>query len=107
MSELSARSAAITISSERPSPDAPVPSVIVASLLPSGERRLTRSILHETFHARALVLCREQAGEVQPLDLQASVEVDVEAAVDGLLGGSQRERRAARVPGDQLDRCLV
>src|SRR5215469_17199476 len=100
-SELSARSAAITISSERPSSPrsagalskscAPVPSVIVASLLPSGERRLTRSILHETVHARALVLGREQPGEVQPLDLQAGIHVDVKALVDRLLGGTQRE----------------
>src|SRR5215472_12470924 len=101
MSVLSARSAAITISSERPgSSGASVPSVIVASPLPSGERGLARSILHEAAHARALVLGREQASEMQSLDLEAGVEVDVEAVVDGLLGGAQRERRAARIPGD-------
>src|SRR5260221_13879404 len=100
MSELSARSAPITISSERPSSagttDWSLPSVIVASplplacrrrlraagdyvLLPAGELRLARSILHETLHARALVLGREQAREVQPLDLKPGVQVGVQA----------------------------
>src|ERR1700689_4797178 len=111
MSELSARSAAITMSSERlsssppsppkppPSPRAPsppagsmLPSVIVGSPLPSGELRLPRSILHEAAHAGALVLRREQAGEVQPLDFEPSIEISVKAGVDRLLGGPQRDR---------------
>src|ERR1039457_4457462 len=103
-SALSARSAAVTMSSERLSPGsvtpapsfapAPAPSPAVA---PSGssvssacERGLPWPILDETPHPCPLVLRGEQAGEVQPLDLEPGVEVNFKALVDGLLRGAER-----------------
>src|ERR1700722_2470544 len=66
------------------------------------EGGLPRAVLKEAAHAVLLVLGGEQGGEVHPLDLQAGGQIDLEAPVDGLLGGPQRQRRAGRVLGDHV-----
>src|SRR5215813_4080133 len=71
------------------------------------EGGLPRPILNETAHPRALILGREQAGEVQPLDLQAGAEVCVQAVVDGLLRGPEGQRRARRIARHQAVCGLV
>src|SRR6201985_1006828 len=63
----------------------------------AGEGGLAGAVLQEAAHAGPLVLGAEQRGELHPLDLQAGGQVDAEPGVDGLLGGAQRERRAAGV----------
>src|SRR5512140_3987333 len=45
----------------------------------SDERRLAGAVLDEGLHADLAVLRREQRGELDPLDLQAGLEVDLEA----------------------------
>src|SRR6185437_11206695 len=74
--------------------------------LPSLEDRLTGAVLQEAAHPRLLVLGGEQRREVQPLDLQASAQINLQAAVHRLLGGAQRERRPRRVLGDHVLRGL-
>src|SRR5437879_13919106 len=61
----------------------------------AGEGGLAGAVFQEAAHAGLLVLGAEQGGELHPLDLQAGGQVDAEPGVDGLLGGAQRERRAA------------
>src|SRR5215813_14103073 len=139
MSELSARKAAATISSERPSSAcAASPGCVISrSVLlrrwpatqaeprrlavcpdptdtrttwprsPPGERCLPWSILHEASDACARVLRREQTGEVQPLDLQAGVEIGVQSIVDRLLCRPEGHSGPVGVPGHQLAGRLV
>ena len=73
----------------------------------AGEGGLAGAVLQEAAHAGPLVLGAEQRGELHPLDLQAGGQVDAEAGVDGLLGGAQRERRAAGVALHQVHGGLV
>src|SRR5665647_1545397 len=61
------------------------------------ELRLARRMLDEVPHADVTVTGREDAGELHPLDLQAGIEIDVEAPVDGLLGRADGVCRAAHV----------
>src|SRR5712692_2802140 len=112
-SALSARSAAVTRSSERPSPGSitGAPSFVAApggcAVSAAGERCLPWPILDETAHSCPLVLGGEQPGEVQPLDLEPGVEVDIEALIDGLLRGAQRDGRTAGIAAHQAPRRLV
>src|ERR1700685_2887191 len=127
-SALSAGSAAVTMSSERLSPGSvtPAPSFAAArSLAPApigcslsspgpgwqhsspGEPGLPWPILDETAHSCPLVLGGEQPGEVQPLDLEAGVEIYVKPLVDGLLRGAQRDSGAAGIAVHHLPRRLV
>src|SRR5262245_41364 len=127
-SALSARRAAVIISKERP-PSGSVmgrrgqrSSAGASALLlvrsagragppcaesAPGKGGLPWPILDETAHSRPLVLGREQRGEVQPLDLQASVQVDLEPGVDGLLGRTEGHGRAVGVLGHQVARHPV
>src|SRR5450631_314287 len=106
-SVLSARRAAISMSSDTSSLAAGSPggSPGSAGSLPGsagslpGKAGLSRSVVHEAAHAGPGVLRGEQPGELQPLDLQAGAQVDLQAVVDGLLGGPQGERGAGSVPG--------
>src|SRR5215813_6647877 len=139
MSELSARKAAATISSESPSSAcAASPGCVISrsvllrrwpatqaepgrlavypdrtdtraawSRLPPGERCLPWSILHEAAHARARVLRREQPGEMQPLDLQAGVEIRIKPVVDRLLCRAEGNRGAVGIPGHQFAGRLI
>src|ERR1700722_2476141 len=113
MSPLSARSAAVTMSSDRLSGTAgsfsgsPAPAPPLSTVMPSpagtgirslsGEGRLPRPILQETGHPGSSVLRREQSGERQSFVLKASVQVGIEGQVDGLLSSGNRDRRAARI----------
>src|SRR5580692_8775843 len=98
-SVLSARSAAISMSRDRlsPSPGSPGPGPPAPSS-PAGKASLSGAVLDEAAHAGPGVLGGEQPGELQPLDLQAGVQVGLQALVDGLLGRPQRHRRAGREP---------
>src|ERR1700728_3368400 len=71
------------------------------------EDGLSRAILQEAAHAGLLVRGGEQGGELQPLDLEPGGQVDLEAVVDRLLGGTQGERRGRRVLRDQVPGGLV
>src|SRR6266516_6616011 len=71
------------------------------------EGGLPGPILDETAHSRALILGREQSREVQPLDLQAGVEVGFQAVVDRLFRGPQGQRRARCVASHQAARGPV
>src|SRR5262249_11162583 len=127
-SALAARRAAVIISKERP----PSGSVIgrrgqrslagaLALLLvrsagragppraesAPGKGGLPWPILDETAHSRPLVLGREQRGEVQPLDLQAGVQVGLAPGVDRLLGRTECRRRAVGVLGARVARRPV
>src|SRR4051812_36380367 len=62
---------------------------------PALEPRLAGAVLHERPHADGAVLGGEQCGELLALDLQAGLQVHLEAAVDGLLGRPQGVRRRA------------
>src|SRR5450432_3431420 len=126
-SALSARSAAVTMSSERPSPGSvtAAPSLAGDSAVregdgmgrprarpgrqrsPPGERGLPWPILDETAHPCPLVLSGEQPGEVQSLDLEPGVEIYVQSLVNGLLRGAQRDGGAAGIAVHHLPRCLV
>src|ERR1700722_19765591 len=97
-SVLSARSAAISMSRDRPSPSPGPP----APSSPADKASLSRAVLDEAAHAGPGVLGGEQPGELKPLDLQAGVQVVLQALVDGLLGRPQRDRRAGREPLGQL-----
>src|ERR1700722_17800769 len=97
-SALSARSAAMTMS--RLSPSSPGTPTSLPTSLPT-ECRLSGAVLHEAAQAGLPVLGGEQAGEVQPLDLQAVIQVHVLAGVDGLLGRAQRQRRPGHVTSGQ------
>src|SRR5260370_33892443 len=98
-SALSARSAAVTRSSERPSPGSitGAPSFVAApgggAVSAAGERCLPWPILDQTAHSCPLVLGGQQPREVQPLDLDPRIEVDIEATSDGLLRCGQRHAR--------------
>src|ERR1700749_3699977 len=72
-----------------------------------GEGGFAGALLQEAAHAGPLVLGAEQRGELHPLDLEAGGQVDAEPGVDGLLGGAQRERRAAGVALHHAHRGLV
>src|SRR5437016_10363230 len=73
----------------------------------AGEGGLAGAVFQEAAHAGLLVLGAEQGGELHPLDLQAGGQVDAEPGVDGLLGGAQRERRAADVALHHVQGRLV
>src|ERR1700748_2157015 len=73
----------------------------------AGEGGLAGAVLQEAAHAGPLVLGAEQGGELYPLDLQPGSQVDAEPGVDGLLGGAQRERRAAGVALHHVQGSLV
>src|SRR5215813_8869102 len=105
MSLLSARSAAVTMSSD----GLPVGSIIAAASSfvgirwsPAAEGGLPRPILQEAAHAGPRILGGEHADEAHPLVFQSRCQVGLEADVDGLLCGGKRESRASREPGRQL-----
>src|ERR1700722_13037311 len=100
-SVLSARRAAMSMSRDRSSPTSPGRTGTAGAGpgtagSPPGKAGLPGAVLDEAAHAGLGVLGGEQAREVQPLDLQPSVEVGLQPLVDGLLGRPQRHRRAGR-----------
>ncbi len=62
----------------------------------SGEGGLAGPVLDERTHAGPLVVGREQRGEQVALQLQSAGQVAVQAAVDGGLGGRERDGGAGR-----------
>src|ERR1700735_1141591 len=105
-SVLSARRAAMSMSSDRSSPPwrATAGSEPGTTGSPPGKAGLPGAVLDEAAHAGLGILGGEQAREVQSLDLQPSVEVGLQPLVDGLLGRPQRPRRAGREALRELDR---
>src|ERR1700722_15079870 len=105
-SVLSARKAAMSMS--RASSPPPLPGTAGSEPgttgSPPGKAGLPGAVLDEAAHAGLGILGGEQAREVQPLDLQPSVEVGPPPLVDGLLGPPQRPRRAGREALRELDR---
>src|SRR5438552_1290551 len=61
---------------------------MIKAKVSAGEGGRPRPILDEPAHSRAPVLGREQAREVEPLDLQARGQAGIQAVVDRLLGGA-------------------
>src|SRR5262249_24106697 len=90
-----ARSAAISMSSER--------SPLSLSSSP-GKAGLPGAVLVKAAYARPRVLGCEHAREMQSLDGQPRVQVDLQALVDGPLGGPQRQRWPVRVLPGHLQR---
>src|SRR5215469_4345416 len=110
MSLLSARSAAVTMSSD----GLPVGSIIAAAssfvgtrCSPPAEGGLPRPILQEAAHARPRILGREHADEARPFVLQPRGQVGVEADVDGLFRSGKCESGARRETDRQLASRLV
>src|SRR5271165_1021964 len=102
MSLLSARSAAVTMSSDG-LPAGSIGSIIAAASLSAAsstaEGGLSWPILQEAAHPGSGVLGAEQTREASSLDLQACRQVRLKPDVDCLLGGGQRDRRAASIGG--------
>src|SRR4051794_10849751 len=71
------------------------------------ELGLAGTILDEGLHPDGAVPRGEQCGELLALQLQAGVEVDLEPAVDDLLGRAQGVRRRVRELGGPLHRLGV
>src|SRR5665811_695036 len=64
------------------------------------ELRRALRMLHERGHADVTVTGREDTDKLHPLDLQTRLEIDLEAAVDGLLGRTDGVCRTAHVTLD-------
>src|SRR6478609_8579589 len=75
--------------------------------LSADEARLAGTVLDEAAHADLLVLGAEQRREMEPLDLEAGVEIEVETGVDRLLGGAQRLRGTGAELSGQPGRSIV
>src|SRR5215469_3752696 len=110
MSLLSARSAAVTISSDGP-PAGSVGSIVTAASLSAisspAEDGLPRAILHEATHPGPGVFGGKQACEASALEVQTGCQIRLKPGIDGVLGGCQCDRWRTRVGSGHLARRCV